>query len=177
MASSANLQRKRLGWIAYVVAGQNVTYRFNHNQQRQLNPAAASVTDSLPSGLTFSPVPRPATVWCIGTTPAASFYLLQSGEAQTVTIVAQTSLSIPDGTATTNTVSISNSSAVDLRRQQFSQRNRDRGPAGYNHSGGGSRERHLRRKHDTFSNTLHRWRSACRRMVSFTLNGTSSGSE
>ncbi|HEU4414201.1 MAG TPA: MBG domain-containing protein [Candidatus Angelobacter sp.] len=112
MASSADLSVTVSASSPNVVAGQNVTYTISVTNNGA-DPAAASVTDSLPSGFTLVSCSATGNGSCIGTTPAASFYLLQSGETQTMTIVAQTSLSIPNGTVTTNTVSISNSSAVD----------------------------------------------------------------
>jgi 6-phosphogluconolactonase (cycloisomerase 2 family) len=112
MASSADLSVSVSAGSPNVVAGQNVTYTITVTNNGA-DPAAATVNDSLPSGFSLVSCTATGNGACIANTAAASFYLLQSGESQTVTIVAQTSLSIPDGTLTTNTVSISNSSAVD----------------------------------------------------------------
>jgi uncharacterized repeat protein (TIGR01451 family) len=112
MASSADLSVSVSAGSPNVVAGQNVTYTITVTNNGA-DPAAATVTDSLPSGFTLVSCTATGNGACIATSAAASFYLLQSGESQTVTIVAQASLSIPDGTLTTNTVNISNSSAVD----------------------------------------------------------------
>jgi 6-phosphogluconolactonase (cycloisomerase 2 family) len=112
MASNADLSVAISASSPNVVAGQNVTYTITVTNNGA-DPAAATVTDSLPSGFTLVSCTATGNGACIGSSAAANFYLLQSGESQTVTLVTQASLSIPDGTVTTNTVSISNSSAVD----------------------------------------------------------------
>jgi 6-phosphogluconolactonase (cycloisomerase 2 family) len=112
MASSADVSVSVSAASPNVVAGQNVTYTITVTNNGA-DPAAATVTDSLSAGFTLVSCSATGNGACIGSSAAASFYLLQSGESQTVTIVAQASLSIADGTVTTNTVSISNSSAVD----------------------------------------------------------------
>jgi F0F1-type ATP synthase epsilon subunit len=112
MASSADLSVSVSAGSPNVVAGQNVTYTITVTNNG-VDPAAATVTDSLPSGFSLVSCSATGNGACIGGSAAASFYLLQSGESQTVTLVAQASLSIPDGTQTTNTATISNSSAVD----------------------------------------------------------------
>jgi 6-phosphogluconolactonase (cycloisomerase 2 family)/Zn-dependent membrane protease YugP len=112
MASNADLSVAISASSPNVVAGQNVTYTISVTNNGP-DPAAATVTDSLPTGFSVVSCTATGNGACIGSSAAASFYLLQSGETQTVTLVASTSLSIPDGTVTTNTVSISNSSAVD----------------------------------------------------------------
>ncbi|MGC2698019.1 MAG: MBG domain-containing protein [Candidatus Angelobacter sp.] len=112
MASNADLSVSISAASPNVVAGQNVTYTITVTNNGA-DPAAATVTDTLPSGFTLVSCVATGNGACIGNSAAANFYLLQSGEAQTLTIVAQTSLSIPDGTVTSNTASISNSSAVD----------------------------------------------------------------
>ena len=112
MPSNADLSVAVSAASPNVVAGQNVTYTITVTNNGA-DPAAATVTDSLPSGFTLVSCTATGNGACITNSAAASFYLLQSGESQTVTIVAQASLSIPDGTVTTNTASISNSSAVD----------------------------------------------------------------
>jgi 6-phosphogluconolactonase (cycloisomerase 2 family) len=112
MASNADLSVAISASSPNVVAGQNVTYTISVTNNGT-DPAAATITDSLPTGFTLVSCAATGNGACIGASAAANFYLLQSGETQTVTLVASTSLSIPDGTVTTNTVSISNSSAVD----------------------------------------------------------------
>jgi 6-phosphogluconolactonase (cycloisomerase 2 family) len=112
MASNADLSVAISPSSPNVVAGQNVTYTITVTNNGA-DPAAATVTDSLPTGFSVVSCSATGNGACIGSSAAASFYLLQSGESQTVTLVTQASLSIPDGTVTTNTVSISNSSAVD----------------------------------------------------------------
>ena len=113
MASNADLSVTISASSPNVVAGQNVTYTITLTNNG-VDPAAATVTDSLPSGFSLVSCAATGNGACIGGSAAANFYLLQSGEAQTVTLVAQAGTAIPDGTVTTNTVSISNSSAVDL---------------------------------------------------------------
>ena len=112
MASNADLSVAISASSPNVVAGQNVTYTISVTNNG-VDPAAATVTDSLPTGFSVVSCTATGNGACVGSSAAANFYLLQSGETQTVTLVASTSLSIPDGTVTTNTVSISNSSAVD----------------------------------------------------------------
>ncbi|HEY1939352.1 MAG TPA: MBG domain-containing protein [Candidatus Angelobacter sp.] len=112
MASNADLSVTISASSPNVVAGQNVTYTISVTNNGA-DPAAATVTDSLPSGFTLVSCAATGNGICIGSSSAANFYLLQSGETQTVTLVAQAGTSIPDGTVTTNTASISNSSAVD----------------------------------------------------------------
>src|SRR6185312_12590964 len=112
MASNADMSVAVSASSPNVVAGQNVTYTISVTNNGA-DPAAATVTDSLPTGFSVVSCTATGNGACIGTSPAANFYLLQSGETQTVTLVASTSLAIADGTVTTNTVSISNSSAVD----------------------------------------------------------------
>jgi 6-phosphogluconolactonase (cycloisomerase 2 family) len=112
MASNADLSVSVSAGSPSVVAGQNVTYTITVTNNGA-DPAAATVNDSLPAGFSLVSCTATGNGACIATSAAASFYLLQSGESQTVTIVAQASLSIPDGTLTTNTASVSNSSAVD----------------------------------------------------------------
>jgi 6-phosphogluconolactonase (cycloisomerase 2 family) len=112
MASNADLSVAVSASPSSVLGGQNVTYTITLTNNG-VDPAAATVTDSLPTGFTLVSCAATGNGACITNSAAASFYLLQSGESQTVTIVAQPGLSIPDGTVTTNTVSISNSSAVD----------------------------------------------------------------
>src|SRR5882724_984966 len=112
MASNADLSVAISASSANVVAGQNVTYPITLTNNG-VDPAAATVTDSLPSGFTLVSCTASVNGACVGSSAAANFYLLQSGETQTVTLVAQTGTAIPDGTVTTDTASISNSSAVD----------------------------------------------------------------
>ena len=112
MASNADLSVAISASSSSVLGGQNVTYTITLTNNG-VDPAAATVTDSLPSGFTLVSCAATGNGACITNSAAASFYLLQSGETQTMTIVAQAGLSIPDGTVTNNTVSISNSSAVD----------------------------------------------------------------
>jgi 6-phosphogluconolactonase (cycloisomerase 2 family) len=112
MASNADLSVTASASPSSVLGGQNVTYTITLTNNG-VDPAAATVTDSLPSGFTLVSCAATGNGACITNSAAASFYLLQSGETQTLTIVAQPGLSIPDGTVTNNTVSISNSSAVD----------------------------------------------------------------
>ena len=112
MASNADLSVAVSASPSSVLGGQNVTYTITLTNNG-VDPAAATVTDSLPSGFTLVSCAATGNGACITNSAAASFYLLQSGETQTVTIVAQPGLSIPDGTVTNNTVSVSNSSAVD----------------------------------------------------------------
>ncbi|MGC2742183.1 MAG: MBG domain-containing protein, partial [Candidatus Angelobacter sp.] len=112
MASNADLSVAISASSPNVVAGQNVTYTISVTNNGA-DPAAATVTDSLPAGFSVVSCSATGNGACIGNTGAATFYLLQSGETQTVTLVTQTSLSIADGTVTTNTASISNSSAID----------------------------------------------------------------
>jgi 6-phosphogluconolactonase (cycloisomerase 2 family) len=112
MASNADLSVAVSASSPNVLGGENVTYTITVTNNGA-DPAAATVTDSLPSGFSIVSCTATGNGACIGNSAAANFYLLQSGESQTVTIVAQAGLSIPDGTTTTNTVSISNSSAVD----------------------------------------------------------------
>jgi 6-phosphogluconolactonase (cycloisomerase 2 family) len=112
MASNADLSVAISASSPNVVAGQNVTYTISVTNNGA-DPAAATVTNSLPSGFTLVSCAATGNGACIGTSAAANFYLLQSGETQTVTLVAQAGKAIPDGTVTTDTASISNSSAVD----------------------------------------------------------------
>ena len=112
MASTADVSVSVSAASSSVVAGQNVTYTITVTNNGA-DPAAATVSDTLPSGFSLVSCTATGNGACVGTTPAASFYLLQSGESQTVTLVASTSTSIADGTVTTNTASISSSSAVD----------------------------------------------------------------
>jgi 6-phosphogluconolactonase (cycloisomerase 2 family) len=112
MASNADLSVAISASSANIVAGQNVTYTITLTNNGA-DPAAATVTDSLPSGFSLVSCTASGNGACVGSSAAANFYLLQSGETQTVTLVAQTSTAIPDGTVTTDTASISNSSAVD----------------------------------------------------------------
>src|SRR5581483_2088366 len=112
MASNADLSVAVSASSSSVLGGQNVTYTITVTNNG-VDPAAATVTDSLPTGFTLVSCAATGNGACITNSAAASFNLLQSGESQTVTIVAQAGLSIPDGSTTTNTVSISNSSAVD----------------------------------------------------------------
>ena len=112
MASNADLSVAVSASPSSVLGGQNVTYTITLTNNG-VDPAAATVTDSLPSGFTLVSCAATGNGACITNSAAASFYLLQSGETQTLTIVAQPGLSIPDGTVTNNTVSVSNSSAVD----------------------------------------------------------------
>ena len=112
MASNADLSVAISASSPNIVAGQNVTYTITVTNNGA-DPAAATVTNSLPSGFTLVSCAATGNGACIGTSAAANFYLLQSGETQTVTLVAQASAAIPDGTVTTDTASISNSSAVD----------------------------------------------------------------
>ncbi|HET9837172.1 MAG TPA: MBG domain-containing protein [Candidatus Angelobacter sp.] len=112
MASSADLSVSVSAGSPKVIAGQNVTYTITVTNNGA-DPAAATVSDALPSGFSVVSCTATGNGACIGGSASASFYLLQSGESQTVTLVASTSTSIPDGTVATNGVSISNSSAVD----------------------------------------------------------------
>jgi 6-phosphogluconolactonase (cycloisomerase 2 family) len=112
MASNADLSVAMTASPTSVLGGQNVTYTITVTNNGA-DPAAATVTDSLPTGYTLVSCAATGNGACITNSAAATFYLLQSGESQTVTIVAQPGLSIPDGTVTTNTASISNSSAID----------------------------------------------------------------
>ncbi len=112
MASNADLSVAISASSPNVVAGQNVTYTISVTNNGA-DPAAATVTDSLPTGFSVVSCSATGNGACIGNSAAANFYLLQSGETQTVTLVASTSLSIANGTVTTNNVSVSNSSAVD----------------------------------------------------------------
>ena len=112
MTSSADLSVAMTASPSSVLGGQNVTYTITVTNNG-VDPAAATVTDSLPSGYTLISCSTTGNGACITNSAAATFYLLQSGESQTVTIVAQAGLSIPDGSTTTNTASISNSSAID----------------------------------------------------------------
>ncbi len=112
MASNADLSVAVSASTASVLGGQNVTYTITLTNNG-VDPAAATVTNSLPPGFTLVSCTATGNGACIGGSAAANFYLLQSGETQTVTLVAQAGLSIPDGTVTNNTVSVSNSSAVD----------------------------------------------------------------
>src|SRR6185437_15277386 len=112
MASNADLSVAISSSSANVVAGQNVTFTITLTNNGA-DPAAATVTDALPSGFSVVSCSATGNGACIGNTGAATFYLLQSGETQTVTLVTATSLAIPDGTIANNSVSVSNSSAVD----------------------------------------------------------------
>jgi len=112
MASNADLSVAISASSLNIVAGQNVTYTISVTNNGS-DPAAATVTNSLPSGFTLVSCSASGNGACIGSSAAANFYLLQSGETQTVTLVAQAGAAIPDGTVTTDTASISNSSAVD----------------------------------------------------------------
>jgi 6-phosphogluconolactonase (cycloisomerase 2 family) len=112
MASNADLSVAISASSANIVAGQNVTYTITLTNNGA-DPAAATVTDSLPSGFSLVSCTATGNGACVGSSSAANFYLLQSGETQTVTLVAQAGTAIPDGTVTTDTASISNSSAVD----------------------------------------------------------------
>ncbi len=112
MTSNADLSVAMSASTASVLGGQNVTYTITVTNNG-VDPAAATVTDSLPTGFTLVSCAATGNGACITNSAAASFYLLQSGESQTVTIVAQAGLSIPDGSTTTNTARISNSSAID----------------------------------------------------------------
>jgi 6-phosphogluconolactonase (cycloisomerase 2 family) len=112
MAGNADLSVTISASSPSVVAGQNVTYTITLTNNGA-DPAAATVTDALPAGFTLVSCAASGNGVCIGNTAAANFYLLQSGDSQTVTLVASTSASIPDGTVTNSTASISNSSAVD----------------------------------------------------------------
>ncbi|HEY2233990.1 MAG TPA: MBG domain-containing protein [Candidatus Angelobacter sp.] len=112
MTSNADLSVAISASPSSVLGGQNVTYTITLTNNG-VDPAAATVTDSLPSGFTLVSCAATGNGVCITNSAAASYYLLQSGETQTLTIVAQAGLSIPDGTVTNNTVTISNSSAVD----------------------------------------------------------------
>jgi hypothetical protein len=112
MASNADLSVAISASSPNVVAGQNVTYTITVTNNGA-DPAAATVTNSLPSGFTLVSCAATGNGACVGSSAAANFYLLQSGETQTVTLVAQAGTAIPDGTVTTDTASISNSSAVD----------------------------------------------------------------
>ncbi|HKW74951.1 MAG TPA: MBG domain-containing protein, partial [Terriglobales bacterium] len=112
MTSSADMSVSVTAASPNVVAGLNVTYTITVTNNGA-DPASATVSDTLPTGFSVVSCAATGNGACIGNTGAASFYLLQSGETQTVTLVAQTSLSIPDGTIATNTVNISNSSAID----------------------------------------------------------------
>jgi 6-phosphogluconolactonase (cycloisomerase 2 family) len=112
MASNADLSVAISASSPNIVAGQNVTYTITVTNNGA-DPAAATVTDSLPSGFTLVSCTATGNGACVGSSAAANFYLLQSGESQTVTLVAQAGTAIPDGTVTTDTASISNSSAVD----------------------------------------------------------------
>ncbi|MFL6387045.1 MAG: MBG domain-containing protein [Terriglobales bacterium] len=112
MTSNADLSVAISASPSSVLGGQNVTYTITLTNNG-VDPAAATVTDSLPSGFTLVSCAPTGNGSCITNSAAASYYLLQSGETQTLTIVAQAGLSIPDGTVTNNTVTISNSSAVD----------------------------------------------------------------
>jgi 6-phosphogluconolactonase (cycloisomerase 2 family) len=112
MASNADLSVSVSASSPSVIAGQNVTYTITVTNSGA-DPAGATVSDVLPTGFSVVSCSATGNGSCIGNSGAATFYLLQSGESQTVTLVASTSTSIPDGTVTTNTVSISSSSAVD----------------------------------------------------------------
>jgi 6-phosphogluconolactonase (cycloisomerase 2 family) len=112
MASNADLSVAISASSPNIVAGQNVTYTISVTNNGA-DPAAATVTNSLPSGFTLVSCAATGNGACVGTSSVANFYLLQSGETQAVTLVAQASTAIPDGTVTTDTASISNSSAVD----------------------------------------------------------------
>ncbi|MBZ5523768.1 MAG: beta-propeller fold lactonase family protein, partial [Acidobacteriia bacterium] len=112
MASTADVSVAAAAGSPSVVAGQNVTYTLTVTNNGA-DPASVTVTDTLPSGFTLVSCAATGNSACAGTSSAANFYLLQSGETQTVTLVATAGLSIPDGTVTTNTASISNNSAVD----------------------------------------------------------------
>jgi 6-phosphogluconolactonase (cycloisomerase 2 family) len=112
MASNADLSVAISASSPNIVAGQNVTYTISVTNNGA-DPAAATVTNTLPTGFTLVSCAATGNGACIGSSAAANFYLLQSGETQTVTLVAQAGTAIPDGTVTTDTTSISNSSAVD----------------------------------------------------------------
>ncbi|HKT49405.1 MAG TPA: MBG domain-containing protein [Candidatus Angelobacter sp.] len=112
MASNADLSVAISASSANVVAGQNVSFTITLTNNG-VDPAAATVTDALPSGFSVVSCSATGNGACIGNTGAATFYLLQSGESQTVTLVTSTSLSIPDGTIANNSVSVTNASAVD----------------------------------------------------------------
>ena len=114
MAGSADVSVAVSASSTSVIAGQNVTYTATITNNGS-DPAAATITDALPAGLTVVSCSATGNGTCgaTGSNQVASFYLLQSGQSQTVTIVAQTGSTIAAGTVITNTVSISNSSAVD----------------------------------------------------------------
>jgi 6-phosphogluconolactonase (cycloisomerase 2 family) len=112
MASNADLSVAISASSPNIVAGQNVTYTISVTNNGA-DPAAATITDSLPSGFSLVSCSATGNGACVGASSAANFYLLQSGETQTVTLVAQAGTAIPDGTVTTDTASVSNSSAVD----------------------------------------------------------------
>ena len=102
MASNADLSVAISASSPNIVAGQNVTYTITVTNNGA-DPAAATVTNSLPSGFTLVSCTATGNGACVGNSAAANFYLLQSGETQTVTLVAQAGTAIPDGTVTTDT--------------------------------------------------------------------------
>ena len=112
MASNADLSVAISASSPSVVAGQSVTYTITVTNNGA-DPAAATISNVLPAGFTQTSCAATGNGACIGNSGAASFYLLQSGESQTVTLVASISLSVADGTVATDSVSITNASAVD----------------------------------------------------------------
>ena len=176
MASNADLSVAISASSPNVVAGQNVTYTITLTNNGA-DPAAATVTDSLPSGFTLVSCTATGNGACVGSSAAANFYLLQSGETQTVTLVAQAGAAIPDGTVTTDTASISNSSAVDANAANNSaSATRNRCSACNYGLGSERRERHLWKQHNALSNFDNNQRSSSGKTVSFTLNGSPAGS-
>ena len=112
MASNADLSVAISASSPTVVAGQSVTYTITLTNNG-VDPAAATISNVLPAGFTLTSCAATGNGACIGNSGGTSFHLLQSGESQTVTLVASISLSIADGTVATDSVSITSSSAVD----------------------------------------------------------------
>ncbi|MBZ5523970.1 MAG: DUF11 domain-containing protein [Acidobacteriia bacterium] len=99
-----------------VAAGSNVTYTVSVANNGP-DAASATIADTLPAGTTLLSCAATGAGACspVGqlNPHLASFPSIASGTTETVTLVAQTSVTLVNGTTLTDTASISNKSAVD----------------------------------------------------------------
>lgn len=100
---------------ATVDAGSKVTYTVTITNNGP-DATSASIVDNLPTGASFVSCSSTGTGVCTQTLPnphTIGFASLASGETQTVTLVAQTSATLLNGSTLSNTVALGNKSAVD----------------------------------------------------------------
>jgi Domain of unknown function DUF11/MBG domain (YGX type)/Ubiquitin-activating enzyme E1 FCCH domain/Lactonase, 7-bladed beta-propeller len=98
-----------------VEAGSNVTYTITITNNGP-SASSATVVDNLPNGASFVSCVATGGGVCSNTLPnphTVRFASLASGETETVTLVAQTSAHLLNGSSLSNTATLGNQSAVD----------------------------------------------------------------